>query len=361
MFIYCICSVLPGATALILARNTDWFGEWYASHIFPIFPDTIGRVMSIFPFSVLEMLIYLLIISFIVYIIYFLALIIVPKRRKNVKRAAVRASCVVLTLACTLFIMLSLTCAVNYSRDTFADLTGRQITLSSKDDLLELCELLMREVEALSEQIQTDERGLFTISNIDVNKEAKEAMRRLGQETSALSGYYPNAKPVIASRWLSKMNVTGLYSPFTVEANYNQDVPDYLIPFTICHELAHLKGFMREDEANFIAYLACRGAESIEFRYSGALIALSYALNAYYSEAGPEAYSELRRILPNQVTSDLAANYEYWAQFRGRISEIATRANDTYLRANAQEDGVKSYGRMVDLLIAEYRIGAEII
>ena len=29
--------------------------------------------------------------------------------------------------------------------------------------------------------------------------------------------------------------------------------------------------------------------------------------------------------------------------------------NDTYLRANSQKGGVKSYGRMVDLLLAERR------
>ncbi|HPW41948.1 MAG TPA: DUF3810 family protein, partial [Bacillota bacterium] len=29
--------------------------------------------------------------------------------------------------------------------------------------------------------------------------------------------------------------------------------------------------------------------------------------------------------------------------------------NDKYLKANNQKDGVKSYGRMVDLLIAEHR------
>jgi hypothetical protein len=29
--------------------------------------------------------------------------------------------------------------------------------------------------------------------------------------------------------------------------------------------------------------------------------------------------------------------------------------NDTYLKANAQSDGVASYGRMVDLQLAEYR------
>ena len=48
-------------------------------------------------------------------------------------------------------------------------------------------------------------------------------------------------------------------------------MPYYNIPHTICHELSHLKGFMREDEANFIGYLACIGSDSPDFRYSGYL------------------------------------------------------------------------------------------
>lgn len=41
------------------------------------------------------------------------------------------------------------------------------------------------------------------------------------------------------------------------------------------------------------------------------------------------------------------------------MKEISNSVNNTYLKANGQEDGVKSYGRMVDLLLAEYRSQTE--
>jgi hypothetical protein len=156
---------------------------------------------------------------------------------------------------------------------------------------------------------------------------------------------------------MSKLRMTGVYSPFTIEANYNKDIPDYMIPYTICHELAHIRGFIREDEAGFIAYLACRKSPEAEFNYSGAMNALSYALSAYFREAAPEEYAALRGTIHEQALRDFAANREYWKRFSGKISEAANRANDSYLKANAQEGGVESYGRMVDLLLAEYRIG----
>ena len=37
------------------------------------------------------------------------------------------------------------------------------------------------------------------------------------------------------------------------------------------------------------------------------------------------------------------------------MAEVAQQVNNAYLKANRQYDGVKSYGRVVDLLLAEWR------
>ena len=55
------------------------------------------------------------------------------------------------------------------------------------------------------------------------------------------------------------------------------------------------------------------------------------------------------------------ANNEYWDQFEKPIvgetsvADIAEKVNDTYLKINDQTDGTQSYGRVVDLLLAEYK------
>jgi hypothetical protein len=354
------CFTATGIFAIILARATDGFAEWYADHIFPAFHETIGRIMSLFPFSVMEILIYALACCFALYFVYFLFLAVVPRWRVSLKKASRRALCAVLLIASFSFMMYSLACAVNYERDTFASITERQMTQPTKEGLLELCELLIRDINEVSEEVSTDTWGVLTLRDVDIRKEARDAMTLLGKDVGALAGFYPNPKPVIASKLMSKLNFTGIYSPVTVEANYNNDIPDHIIPFTICHELAHIKGFVREDEAGFIAYLACRKSQSAEFRYSGAINALSYALNAYREVATPEEYSALYETIPLQAERDYWENRAYWRQHQGRAAEIAAKVNDTYLKANAQEDGVKSYGRMIDLLLAEYRITGEI-
>jgi len=357
---YWIGTTAIGLIALLLARFVDGFAEWYVVHIFPVFPDVIGRFTSIFPFSVFEIMIYILVGAFLLHSIYFLIIAIVPKWRIHVKKAASRALSIALTVACTMFMMFSLACGINYSRETFANLTGRELPPEiHREDLADLAELLIENAAELAGQIPLDERSLFTIREIDVNAETRSAMERLGRQVPELAGFYPNAKPVIASRGMSMLNISGIYSPFTIEANFNNDMPDLLIPFTILHEFAHLRGFMREDEANFIAYLAGRDASAVELQYSVTLFALMHVLNEHREVAGQLRHTALLETIPEQVIRDIAANNVYWAQFRGRAAYLSVRANNAYLRANAQEDGVRSYGRVVSLLLAEYRIGVE--
>jgi len=154
---------------------------------------------------------------------------------------------------------------------------------------------------------------------------------------------------------LSIQQVSGIFVPFTIEGTYNRDMMPYNIPFVATHELAHVRGFMQEEEANFIAFLACIGSAEVEFRYSGYLLGWVYATNAL-RRVDREAAGEFRQRLAADVQRDLQSNREFWAQFEGPVAELQTRVNDAYLRANAQADGVRSYGRMVDLLISYFQI-----
>ena len=168
-----------------------------------------------------------------------------------------------------------------------------------------------------------------------------------------MEGYYPRPKELIFSEILSYQQLTGIYLPFTVEANYNGDMTSYNKPFTVCHELSHLRGFMQEQEANFIAFLACTGSERTDFQYSGYLSGWVYCMNALY-RADPESWQEVRSLIDAAAEPDLAANNAFWDRYEGPVSDTAERINDTYLKVNGQADGVKSYDRMVDLVVAYY-------
>ena len=212
--------------------------------------------------------------------------------------------------------------------------------------------------QLVEEGNQVDENGFIKVNQTgwkDVAKTAQESYSKISSEYPVLGGNYKSLKTVYSSNFMSKMEITGIFWPFTMEANVNIAVPEYTIPATMCHELAHLRGFMREDEANFIAYLVCKQSDNLEFQYSGVMLALSYAGNQLYQQ-DQALFRDIQNTYSTGMVSDLRQQYYYWADFEDTtISTVSSTMNDNYLKANSQDDGVKSYGRMVDLLLAEYR------
>lgn len=321
--------------ALVLqlcARRADGFATWYAHHIYPVEVGNIGRFFGIFPFSVVEILLYALIVGVLLYF------------ARNIRHPFKIVSRTVLLTGILLFLY-TVNCGINYYAAAFSDYAGIRAGTYTKEELKDLCTFLVENVNAtVTEAHYKENRSEWKQAGV-------AAMAQASKEFPCLAGFYPQPKEVTCSAILSVQQLCGIYSPFTMEANFNGDMPDYNIPHTICHELSHLKGFMREDEANFIGYLACISSDSMAYRYSGYLTGWVYAGNAL-AEVDPEAYLELRGKLDARAETDLQANNVFWNRYDGRVAEAANQLNDTYLKMNDQNEGVQSYGRMVDLMLA---------
>ena len=378
----CFALILFCAALLLnlLARNVSGFGPWYAQNVYPLLPNTLGRLLSFLPFSLFEVLVVLALLAGGVLLLSALVLLpCLPLSRLTIRRSCHQAVSalirmikklwgrslpIIICILALMFFLQTLTCFINYNRMDFTAEAGLATYPATSDDLKQLCSLLIGKLDELvqDKSLRFDGDGCLSLENIDVKKEAKAAMVSLGKKYPSLSGCYPNPKAIFFSKAMSTLNLTGIFSPYTTEANYNRDVRPYVIPYTICHELAHVKGHIKENEAGFIAYLACSQSDSPQLRYSGTLNALSYSLNALYRSVPEEEYIRVLRTVPKQALNDLIQNQEYWKRFqtgvKGAISSAAHSANDHYLKANAQQDGAKSYGRMVDLLLAYYKIGA---
>lgn len=320
----------------VAARNISGFATWYAHRIYPMLVGSIGRFFGIFPFSVVEICLYLLIILSIVYAVRFF-------------REPLRLVSRTVFLVGLLLFSYTANCGVNYYAASFSSYAGLETGLYTKEELEDLCRFLVGKVnENVTEEAYLDHRQEW-------RKEGRLAMGKAAGQYECLGGFYPNPKEVVCSYILSVQQLCGIYAPFTIEANFNGDMPDYNIPHTICHELSHLKGFMREDEANFIGYLACVSSENQAFRYSGYLMGWVYAGNAL-AKADMETYMELRKQLDPQAERDLQENNAFWDRYEGKVAEAANQWNDTYLKMNDQTDGVQSYGRVVDLMLAYYGV-----
>ena len=233
----------------------------------------------------------------------------------------------------------------------------------STEELTELCRMLIDDANRLSDKITTDDNGLFSDKGIDIRKDTVAAMLSLENEYPFMPDFYPKAKPVICDSILSYCGITGFYSPYTLEANYNDSVPDVEKLFTVCHELAHTAGFIHEDEASFIAYRACMDSGSYAFMHSGTINALIDTMNACYEVLPSGEYYELISGLEEQPERDIHNQSVFWSRYDGSssensdettIAEIAENLNNAYIQVNGDEEGTQRYGMVVDLLLAYY-------
>ena len=336
-----------GLVLLFVSHSRQDFAIWYAANIFPVFTYTIGLFFGLFPISVAE----LFLIIAVLFAVWKIFLFIFYFRRFKFRRKHLLVISYVLP---GLFLMFVLTAGINYNRESYAYHIGITVQPTHTDALIEMYLMLVERAHSLAPLIETDAYGRFMLSTYDIHSYANLSMRNLHNTYGGLNAHFPRAKAPFLSVGLSHLNIGGIFFPWTMEAHYNGDMPATNIPFTINHELAHVAGHMREDEANFIAYLASRDSGHIDFEYSAVYMALSYTLNAMRRVMSADLYSEYFDLLPEQLKHDFAAARAYWQRFQGRPAEIQRRANDAYLRLNQQFDGVMSYGRMVDLMLAYY-------
>lgn len=346
--------------ALFMSHKSPAFADWYSSIIYPLLVTSIGRFFGIFPFSVAEIGLYIFVTFLLLSFMRMLISTIFHKKltqnnfflQKHLLKKDPSWSHYGSSLFCLcacLFFSYTFCCGINYGRTSFAEKYNLETGEYTLEELNTLCTKLTMQLNTLSDSVSRDSEGLALMGS-DVSSRARLAMASLGDSYPELSGYYPRPKTLLIPAFLSVQSLSGIYSPFTVEANYNSDMVAYNLPFTACHELSHLRGFMQEEEANFIGFLACVNSDDTEFEYSGYLLGWIYATNELYEE-DYDTYQKIYSQLSDTVKIDLSANSAFWNKYKSKVAEVSGQINDHYLKANGQTDGVKSYDRMVDLMI----------
>lgn len=327
--------------------------KYYSTGIYPVLAQVWGFPFRFVPFSAAEVLLYAGILALAAWLVTEAVLLIArPDRLYRAARVLVSLA-VAASLLYGAFVGLW---SLNYYRQPLAVTLELDTRPSSTRELAALCEALIARANSQRTGLPEDDGGVVkpekTLSQI--LKEVPALYSRLGETIPCLAGTYSAPKPVILSQRMCYTQTVGIYIPFTVEANINVAIPWPLLASTAAHEAAHQRGFAREDEANFLAYLACNESDDPYIRYSGTLLALIHAMNALYS-ADADAYHALRATYASGIDRDQAARTAFWQKYKGPVAETSNRINDNYLKANDQADGVRSYGRMVDLLLALHR------
>ena len=337
------------ALLFILSRTGSGPADTYREVMNPIWVGTIGRVMGWVPCSVAELLILgamALVAGWLGVFIFRLA------RRQPVKAMLLRAARFLALVAGVMLFLFEAGEGVYFSCTTFAERYELRRGAYTTEELTAVCRDLSEALSRAAGRVSRDEAGHMVVDG-NLRDRVRTAMAALGEDYPELGGFYPRPKGVLISSALSYADLAGIYSIFTVEANYNRDMTDYNLPYTMCHELSHLKGVMPENEANFVGFLACIRAQDADIRYSGLMSAWIYCGNELYKR-DHDTWKALYDSLDENVRADLRENTLFWNRYKGPVGEASREINDSYLKALGLESGYDSYSEVVDLIISWY-------
>ena len=349
----------------LLFWNSRAFSDVYVQRVFPIWVETYGRITGLFPFSVGEWMILLGILVLICLLLCLLVLLFY--RGKSFVRFVTGYGCFLAWVVAVVALIMTLNCFSLYHTSALSnpqELAGEEEI--HEENLLGMWNYLATRANALSLQVKRAEDGrVFAPEKDAMEKTAILALRGISDRYPRLMGYYPKPKRLFFSDSMCQQNMAGYYFPFSMEANINDAMYVTNKPATMCHELAHLKGYISEDEASFLGFLACVNSEDTLFQYSGYLSVLGYFAKEI-NELGASDPSIADRYEIIQVTKQvredriflLPEDKERIEQEAILSSEKVDKISDTFVDTSLKLNGVKQgsqvYAEVVKLLVRYY-------
>ncbi len=334
----------------LFARSTTLVENIYSKTIYKTLIPPLSRLTGVFPVSLAEIVIVVLVMWLLI------ELIIGLRQRFQSQLDGIGSSFLSLIMVVAI-VYLSFQClwGLNYHRLEFAEMAGLEIRAISVQELEVLTQTLVDEVNQLRTEVLESRDGVMRLAcRQEVLEQAIDGYTALAVSYPQLEGRYGKPKGLLFSEAISYLGIYGFFMPFTGEANINTDIPDSMLPFSTCHEMAHQRGIAREDEANFIAYLSCSMNPHADFQYSGNLLALSYALGAIRAR-DEGSFQKMKNSLAPGIIRDLQNLTDFAQQHRGPLNHLFERVNDVYLKANSQSAGVRSYSGILEFLVAAQR------
>lgn len=250
------------------------------------------------------------------------------------------------------YILFNLFWGINYNRQGIASQLQLKMEKYTPEDLKTINGLLLEKVNA----------SKLALVNQQVSYPAKKQLfakvveaYKIAEKTYPFLKYQPvSLKPSIWSWVGNYMGFTGYYDPFTGEAQVNTLVPQFLQPFTTCHEVAHQLGYAKEMEANFVGYLSATASKDTLLHYSVYLDLFMYS-NRNLFATDSVAANAFRKQLAPAVISDLKEWRAFSIKHRNPIEPIFRWVYGKYLEQNQQPQGVLSYDEVTGFIIAYYK------
>ena len=347
---YILTAISALLTVLFLLLPS--FSDFFNRHISSVLRAVLAHLTNWIPFSLAEFMVIFLPVLLVVLILF-----AIQKYADNWHNVFIYCM-TLLSVVGLFFSLFTLGFSPAYRGSTLSE----KLELEQKDvsarELYETALLLADATNREAEFVAFEQSGpsVMPYNYAEMNDRLLAAYDKACEKYDFIQRLSSRLKPVMLSEAMSYTHVTGVYSFFTGEANINVAFPDYTVPFTAAHELAHQRGIAREDEANFVAFLVCMEANDPYIRYSGYLNLYEYVASALYS-ADPAMYTQAQATLHMPVRYEMSAFTEFFKKYqKSKVSEVSEAVNNAFLLSQGTE-GTKSYGMVVDLAVAYYREG----
>lgn len=344
-----LCVLCAGALAQSIFGFTPWLIErFYSSAVYPQVLSAVAFLSRRFSFSAGETSIGFLLVAAIASLGRFCYLLVSrPFARPQLVRAA---SIKIVWLAAVLLWAFLFAFGFNYQRPHLYELLGYEQRRANVLELESLGEEIVRGVN--DNYLEAHAEGRKTPGGAEILHILKESYDTTEELALLPRGDFTSPKPAYFSGVLTRLGIGGFYFPFTGEPHYNADAPDFQLPFSAAHEMAHQRGVARESEANFVAYLVCVNSRDPFVRYSGYRNGLGVL--SELSRLEPERAKSLAKRLGPGYAEDSRRAAIFWAKAAGAAGALSRRINDLYLRANRVKSGVEDYRASTALIIGRH-------
>ena len=326
------------------------FADFFNTYVSGSFRFILAQITSIVPFSIAESVILL------IPVILFLIIRYVWKYRCNTKRSTLVTLVCILSVASLFISGFILIFSAGYRTTELEEKLGIETQPIGKYDLYNSSVYLVEEINKLAPEIEFADDGFSVMpySMSEMNTKLLDAYDKFCEKNRFINNFPSRLKPVLLSEGMSYAHITGVYTFFTGESNLNVGFPDYTIPYTAAHELAHQRGIAREDEANMIAFLVCMESDDTYIRYCAYVNMYEYVANALY-RADKELFKKADANLSREVYNEQVAYSKFFKKYQKSVtSQISGTVNDIYLQSQGTV-GKKSYGMVVDITVAYFK------
>ncbi|MFN5422244.1 MAG: DUF3810 domain-containing protein [bacterium] len=326
---------------LLLLITANWFmlspervEIYYSTGVYPYISSSMRLIFGHLPFSLGDLLYVLVILCSLWQLIFFARSI---RRENNKLRVFVNAGMKSIHALLIIWLLFHALWGFNYYRQSIPDRFGLSTDKVNETELVEVARYSLTEVNRYAPGRKLDHHFSHQASLLmaydSLYKSFPSLQLRNNSHKASLFGELGNY-----------MGYGGYYNPFTGEAQINDKMPSFLLPFISLHEMAHQIGNAKESEANFIGYLAAMHSADSSILYSANLELFLYAAKTLKKTDSTIAKKLLNELSPI-AQKDIEVYEEFVRRYYGPVDRFVTSFYSEFLRINNQPDGMYSYNK----------------